>query len=86
MQAAAPRRAPLHIMNLRVNNVEIPNSKRIEISLQYIFGIGQTTAQTILRDTVGKGWLAFCGRRGVRPNWRSAASVITAGRGEQEDV
>ncbi|KAG2452723.1 hypothetical protein HYH02_002955 [Chlamydomonas schloesseri] len=51
MQAAAPRRAPLHIMNLRVNNVEIPNSKRIEVSLQYIFGIGQTTAQTILRDT-----------------------------------
>ncbi|KXZ49789.1 hypothetical protein GPECTOR_19g240 [Gonium pectorale] len=48
---AAPRRAPLHIMNLRVNNVEIPNSKRIEVSLQYIFGIGQTTAQTILRET-----------------------------------
>lgn len=59
MQAAAPRRAPLHIMNLRVNNVEIPNSKRIEISLQYIYGIGQTTAQTILRDTVGKARLHF---------------------------
>ncbi|EFJ42041.1 plastid/chloroplast ribosomal protein S13 [Volvox carteri f. nagariensis] len=51
MQVAAPRRAPLHIMNLRINNVEIPNSKRIEVSLQYIYGIGQTTAQTILRDT-----------------------------------
>ncbi|KIY98479.1 hypothetical protein MNEG_9481 [Monoraphidium neglectum] len=36
---------------LRVNNVEIPNSKRIEISLQYIYGIGSTTAQGILRDT-----------------------------------
>ncbi len=51
-QVAAPRRAPLHIMNLRVNNVEIPNSKRIEVSLQYIYGIGETTAQTILRDSV----------------------------------
>ncbi|PNH05769.1 30S ribosomal protein S13 [Tetrabaena socialis] len=50
MQAAGPRRAPLHIMNLRVNNVEIPNSKRIETSLQYIFGIGETTAQTVLKD------------------------------------
>jgi small subunit ribosomal protein S13 len=39
-------------MNLRVNNVEIPNSKRIEVSLQYIYGIGETTAQTILRDSV----------------------------------
>lgn len=51
MQAAPPRRAPLHIMNLRVNNVEIPNSKRIEISLQYIYGIGQTSAKAILRDS-----------------------------------
>ena len=39
-------------MNLRVNNVEIPNSKRIEISLQYIYGIGQTSAKTILQDAV----------------------------------
>jgi len=46
------RRTPLRIQNLRVNNVEIPNSKRIEISLQYIYGIGQTTAKAILRDTV----------------------------------
>ncbi|GFR46381.1 hypothetical protein Agub_g7963 [Astrephomene gubernaculifera] len=50
MQVAAPRRAPLQIMNLRVNNVEIPNSKRIQCSLQYIFGIGNTTAIAILRD------------------------------------
>lgn len=34
-----------------MNNVEIPNGKRIEISLQYIYGIGQTSAQAILRDT-----------------------------------
>jgi len=51
-QASAPRRTPLRIQNLRVNNVEIPNGKRVEISLQYIYGIGQTTAQTILRETV----------------------------------
>jgi len=51
VQMAAPRRCPLRVQNLRVNNVEIPNSKRIEISLQYIFGIGQTTAKAILRDT-----------------------------------
>lgn len=51
-QAAAPRRTPLRVQNLRVNNVEIPNNKRIEISLQYIYGVGQTTAKAILRDTV----------------------------------
>lgn len=54
-QAAAPRRTPLRVQNLRVNNVEIPNNKRIEISLQYIYGIGQTTAKAILRDTVRAG-------------------------------
>jgi ribosomal protein S13 len=51
-QAAAVRRTPLRVQNLRVNNVEIPNGKRIEVSLQYIYGIGQTTAQAILRETV----------------------------------
>lgn len=45
-------RTPLRIQNLRVNNVEIPNSKKVEISLQYIYGIGSTTAKAILRDTV----------------------------------
>jgi small subunit ribosomal protein S13 len=57
-QASAPRRTPLRVQNLRVNNVEIPNGKRIEISLQYIYGIGSTTAQTILRETVRRlaGW------------------------------
>ena len=40
------------MQNLRVNNVEIPNSKRIEISLQYIYGIGSTSAKTILKETV----------------------------------
>lgn len=48
VQAAALRRAPLRVSAIRVVNVEIPNSKRIEISLQYIFGIGSTTAKQIL--------------------------------------
>jgi len=53
MQVAVPRsRVPLRVQNLRVNNVEIPNSKRVEISLQYIYGIGSTTAKKILVDTV----------------------------------
>ncbi len=66
-QAAAPRRSPLIVQNIRVNNVEIPNSKRIEISLQYIYGIGQTTAQTILRNTVRSGSSSGMRRRG--PWW-----------------
>jgi len=48
--APATRRAPLRVVALRLNNVEIPNQKRIEISLQYIYGIGSTTSQAILRD------------------------------------
>lgn len=32
----------------RVSNVEIPSQKRGEISLTYIFGIGRSTAKTIL--------------------------------------
>ena len=34
----------------RVANVEIPNNKRGEISLTYIFGIGRSTAKTILQQ------------------------------------
>jgi small subunit ribosomal protein S13 len=51
VRAAAPaRRAPLRVTALRLNNVEIPNGKRIEISLQYIYGVGSTTSKAILRD------------------------------------
>lgn len=35
----------------RIAGVDIPRDKRLEISLTYIFGIGQTTAQTICSDT-----------------------------------
>jgi hypothetical protein len=59
LQVSVPRsRAPLRVQNLRVNNVEIPNSKRVEISLQYIYGIGSTTAKEILVNTVRTdGWM-----------------------------
>jgi hypothetical protein len=63
MQVAVPRsRTPLRVQNLRVNNVEIPNSKRIEISLQYIYGIGSTTAKQILVNTVSNLLLLGAGR------------------------
>jgi len=32
----------------RISGVDLPNSKRIEIGLTYIFGIGRTTSQKIL--------------------------------------
>ncbi|CAM6098440.1 unnamed protein product [Calypogeia fissa] len=40
----------LNIRCARVGGVEVPNSKRIEISLQYIHGVGKTTAHQILLD------------------------------------
>jgi small subunit ribosomal protein S13 len=35
----------------RVAGVDIPNSKKVEIGLTYIFGIGRPTARKILIDT-----------------------------------
>lgn len=35
-----------------MGGVEIPNAKRIEFSLRYVYGIGHTTAKAILADTV----------------------------------
>lgn len=34
----------------RVVGVDIPNNKRLEISLTYIFGVGRVTAQKIIRE------------------------------------
>ncbi|TPR53659.1 30S ribosomal protein S13 [Metamycoplasma neophronis] len=34
----------------RVLNIEIPNNKKVRISLTYIFGIGETLAAKILAD------------------------------------
>jgi len=42
----------------RIAGVDLPRDKRVEISLQYIYGIGKTTAQQILAAT------------GVDPNTR----------------
>lgn len=49
---SASRRAPLRVQAARVGGVEIPNAKYVEFSLQYIYGIGHTTAKAILVDTV----------------------------------
>ncbi|EFM11465.1 MULTISPECIES: 30S ribosomal protein S13 [Paenibacillus] len=35
----------------RIAGVDLPRDKRVEIALQYIFGIGQTTAKKILATT-----------------------------------
>ena len=32
----------------RISGVDIPNDKRVVVSLQYVYGIGQTTAKKIL--------------------------------------
>ena len=34
----------------RIKGIEIPNNKRIEISLTYIYGIGRKLSNTILKD------------------------------------
>ena len=36
---------------MRLASVEIPDNKRIEIALTYIFGIGRVTARRILHET-----------------------------------
>lgn len=35
----------------RIAGVDIPNNKRVEIALTYIFGIGLTSARSILKNT-----------------------------------
>ncbi|MDO8914570.1 MAG: 30S ribosomal protein S13 [Coriobacteriia bacterium] len=35
----------------RIAGVDLPREKRVEIGLTYIFGIGLTTSQTVLRET-----------------------------------
>ena len=35
----------------RIMGVDVPNEKRIEMSLQYIYGIGSYRAKTILKET-----------------------------------
>merc|ERR1719217_970671 len=40
-----------NLCRARVGGVDIPNNKKIEFSLQYIYGIGRTTAKKILFDS-----------------------------------
>jgi small subunit ribosomal protein S13 len=35
----------------RISGIDLPKSKRVEIALTYIYGIGRTTAQQILSET-----------------------------------
>ncbi|HJP17227.1 MAG TPA: 30S ribosomal protein S13 [Nitrospinota bacterium] len=35
----------------RIAGVDIPNNKRVEIALTYIFGIGRTVSNNILKET-----------------------------------
>ena len=35
----------------RISGVDLPNEKRVEIGLTYIYGIGLTTSKTILKET-----------------------------------
>jgi ribosomal protein S13 len=35
----------------RISGIDLPKSKRIEIALTYLYGIGRSTAQKILADT-----------------------------------
>jgi small subunit ribosomal protein S13 len=35
----------------RIGGVDIPNDKRIEVSLTYVYGIGLTRSKAILADT-----------------------------------
>lgn len=51
IQAVFQRRTPFKVEAARVGGVEIPNNKYVEYSLQYIYGIGPTTAKAIIRDT-----------------------------------
>ncbi|XP_055810262.1 30S ribosomal protein S13, chloroplastic [Solanum dulcamara] len=45
-----PKIGGLTIKCVRVGGVEVPNNKRVEFSLQYIHGIGRTSARQILVD------------------------------------
>ena len=35
----------------RISGVDLPNNKRVEIGLTYIYGIGLTTSKKILAET-----------------------------------
>jgi len=56
MPAAAPAkvslgRRQLQVSAARIAGVDVPNQKLIETSLTYVFGIGPTTAKSIMAET-----------------------------------
>jgi small subunit ribosomal protein S13 len=53
-KATPMARGALVVRAARVGGVDIPNQKRIETSLTYIYGIGPTTARSIMEETVSK--------------------------------
>ncbi|CAL6404139.1 unnamed protein product [Bathycoccus prasinos] len=50
-QQQPQQRGALQIRAARVAGVEIPNNKRAETALTYIFGIGNTTAKAVMAAT-----------------------------------
>ena len=48
---AGAKRGELQVRAARVAGVEIPNNKRAETALTYVFGIGDTTAKKIMAET-----------------------------------
>merc|ERR1712086_439890 len=50
-QQQPQQRGALQIRAARVAGVEIPNNKRAETALTYVFGIGDTTAKKIMAET-----------------------------------
>eukprot|EP00958_Prasinococcus_capsulatus_P021768 scaffold2991_cov403-Prasinococcus_capsulatus_cf.AAC.9 len=48
---APVRRQPLQVQNVRIAGAEVPNNKRVVISLTYVYGVGLTTSKAVLRDT-----------------------------------
>ena len=49
-QFLSPQLKNLDIIHMRIIGVNIPDNKRIEYSLPYVFGIGKKNAMVILRD------------------------------------
>lgn len=50
MSGACVQRGVAQLCRARVANVEIPNQKCIRYSLQYVYGVGDTTAVSILKN------------------------------------